>query len=134
MSTSDILIAIEKQIDILTAARALLRSEPVTPATATAPATAPAPTAHISISGGGRITHFPVQPPVQPAPTIHEVTHPPRRSAPRRQPRPHRQLSAEARQRISEAQQKRWRKFHRQKKLEKAALVVHRAKKAEAVA
>lgn len=91
MTTATILTEINQQIDRLTAARALLMH-------ADEPLPASSAASHISItdSMGER--------------TIHEVTHPPRSRTARRQ------LSAAARQRISEAQQKRWRKYHREQK------------------
>ena len=96
MTTATILTEINQQIDRLTAARALLMhaDEPL-------PMHAPA-SAHISITGGGMTSLHPISSPR--SPTIHEVTHPKRK------------LSAAARQRISEAQQKRWRKYHREQK------------------
>lgn len=105
--TTNIVTEITQQIDRLIAARALLMTGETLP-----PASSARSAGHISIvdSMGER--------------TIHEVTHPSHQSAKAqsakatrsRQPR---KLSPAARQRISEAQAKRWRKFHREQKAKK---------------
>lgn len=106
--TTNIVTEITQQIDRLIAARALLMTGETLPPAASSASSA----SHISIvdSMGER--------------TIHEVTHPSHQSAKAqsakatrsRQPR---KLSPAARQRISEAQAKRWRKFHREQKAKK---------------
>lgn len=99
--TTNIVTEITQQIDRLIAARALLMTGETLP-----PASSASPTSHISIvdSMGER--------------TIHEVTHAqPAKAQSAKATRPSkRKLSAAARQRISEAQAKRWRKFHREQK------------------
>lgn len=104
MTTLELIHEIEDHIDRLTQARALLRSSSDH---------WPLPGALITVSSDG-ITTAHLSPPITfPMPTPAPAGKPDLR---RREHRT-RQLSPTAKDRISQAQKKRWRKFHREKKL-----------------
>jgi nucleotidyltransferase/DNA polymerase involved in DNA repair len=113
VTTLELIHEIEDHIDRLTQARALLRSSP-------AATEIDGITIYSGTSGATfhPIVTFPMpEPAPQPAPQPLPLLAPMGKADARRKEHRIRQLSLAAKDRISQAQKKRWRKFHREKKL-----------------